>query len=73
MMAVLRSIHVFVDLSIWQALGYTAFEGMSYGVVPVMKENSGLSRYIVNNTNGLLIADDNSCNDSHPNLVCKCN
>ena len=64
MMAVLRSIHVFVDLSIWQALGYTAFEGMSYGVVPVMKENSGLSRYIVNNTNGLLIADDNSCNDS---------
>ena len=64
MMAVLRSIHVFVDLSIWQALGYTAFEGMSYGVVPVMKENSGLSRYIVNNTNGLLIVDDNSCNDS---------
>ena len=64
MMALLRSIHVFADLSIWQALGYTAFEGMSYGVVPVMKENSGLSRYIVNNTNGLLIVDDNSCNDS---------
>ena len=60
MMAVLQYT-CFVDLSIWQALGYTAFEGMSYGVVPVMKENSGLSRYIVNNTNGLLIVDDNSC------------
>ena len=64
MVALLRRIHVFVDLSIWQAFGYTAFEGMSNGVVPVMKQNSGLSRYIVNNTNGLLISEDDSCNDS---------
>ena len=43
----LKVFDIFVDLSIWQAFGFTALEGMLLGTVPVVPGSSGLSKYIV--------------------------
>ena len=57
----LKDFHIFVDLSRWQAFGFTALEGMSVGVVPVIPDSSGLSNYIVlHRQTGLTIKGNSS-------------
>eukprot|EP00943_MAST-04B_sp_MAST-4B-sp1_P004923 g4923.t1 len=53
----LKTIDVFVDISLWQAFGFTAFEGMSVGVVPIIQNTSGLSTYVIHDENGILVQE----------------
>ena len=56
MKRVLQQLHTFVDISLWQAFGFTAFEGMAYGVVPIIPVASGLASYgVFDGKSGIVI------------------
>ena len=46
---------IFVDCSIFQAMGLTAMEAMASGVAVVGPINGGLSEIVINGHNGLLV------------------
>ena len=61
-----QNIDIFVDLSLWQAFGFTAFEGMSNGVVPIIQNTSGLSSYVMHNLNGVLVKENDEVPAASP-------
>jgi len=61
-----QNIDIFVDLSLWQAFGFTAFEGMSNGVVPIIQNTSGLSSYVMHNLNGVLVKENDEAPAASP-------
>lgn len=54
MPGVMRSVDVFIDCSVYQAMGLTALEAMSSGVAVVGPNVGGMSEFVVHGENGLL-------------------
>ena len=68
---------IFVDLSEWQAYGFSAQEAMMSGVVPVVVDNGGVRDFTDPGVNAMLVKDEDSAVDAlehlilHPDLVVK--
>jgi glycosyltransferase involved in cell wall biosynthesis len=70
MVRFLKTIDMFVDVSLWQAFGFTAFEGMSAGVVPIIQNTSGLATYVIHDENGILVQErDGAADGSAQRLI----
>lgn len=63
MPAVLGNTDVFLDLSVWQAMGLTALEAMASGAAVVVPQRGGAPEFCVHEQNGLLVdtLDEAAC------------
>lgn len=59
----LRNTDIFMDLSIWQAMGLTAMEAMASGCAVVVPENGGTIDFCINMQNAIVIdtSNDETC------------
>lgn len=52
-------VDIFVDFSVFQAMGLTALEAMASGIAVIVPKNGGTNSYAINNKNALIV-DTNS-------------
>ena len=57
----LQSTDVYIDCSLSEGFGLTALEAMAAGCVPIVSNSKGITEYVENNVNGLIV---NEVNDS---------
>lgn len=67
----MRNIDVFLDFSIWQAMGLSAMEAMASGCAVVVPNNGGTSDFCVDQHNALIVdsSDDDACFAAASRLV----
>lgn len=67
----MRNVDVFLDFSIWQAMGLSAMEAMASGCAVVVPSNGGTCDYCVDQHNALIVdsADEEACFAAASQLV----
>lgn len=67
----LQKTDVFVDFSLFQAMGLTAMEAMASGCAVIVPQNGGATAYAENEKNALLVdtADVNKCENALSRLI----
>ena len=68
---VMRNIDIFLDFSIWQAMGLSAMEAMASGCAVVVPSNGGTGDFCVDQHNALIVdtRDDDACFAAASRLV----
>ncbi|TPL73974.1 glycosyltransferase [Mesorhizobium sp. B2-3-13] len=71
MSALLASVDIFADFSVYQAMGLTALEAMGCATAVVGPANGGLGEIVTDHRNGLIVdtTDENACYDALVELV----
>jgi GT2 family glycosyltransferase/glycosyltransferase involved in cell wall biosynthesis len=61
--SLMRSVDVFLDFSVWQAMGLSAMEAMASGCAVVVPRNGGAVDFCVDGHNGLIVdsEDEDAC------------
>lgn len=61
--SLMRNVDVFLDFSLWQAMGLSAMEAMASGCAVVVPRNGGAVDFCVDGHNGLIVdsEDDDAC------------
>ena len=61
--SLMRNVDVFLDFSLWQAMGLSAMEAMASGCAVVIPQNGGAVDFCVNEHNGLIVdsEDEDAC------------
>lgn len=61
--SLMRNVDVFLDFSLWQAMGLSAMEAMASGCAVVVPQNGGAVDFCVNEHNGLIVdsKDEDAC------------
>lgn len=67
----LRNVDIFVDFSVWQAMGLTAMEAMASGCAVVVPENGGASDFCADGQNAMVVdtSNDLSCFEAVCRLI----
>lgn len=67
----MRNVDVFLDFSLWQAMGLSAMEAMASGCTVVMPRNGGAVDFCVDGHNGLIVdsEDDDACFEAASRLI----
>ena len=60
---------VFLDLSTWQAYGFSSQEAMLNGVVPIVVDNGGANDFIDHGINGFVVNDEDGAVEVLSRLV----